>query len=466
MAIVGKDEHILTSFPRSPQTASAPSRKSTSPHTSPGHGSDFDFIEVGLDTSHTELPLTAETIGNNGHEPALTLLPPALPSSNSDDLQLVLDGPAKLYASGEMVTGYILGWTPSSHIHIILAGRVKTYVRTDRGEYENRAPLIYNIIHLKPKDQSMVPRFSIQIPDKVQSGLEKVSEIGPAMKKYWTHEWPDQHDFESHAGHPLPPSMKIPLQISYNPLVRLTASADVTYKVTAIRSRPNPSTSRLASDASCSISVHLTTSRLPPSKLRVLSNEILTSTSNLSIRSRLLAEDRQPSIGDYFRDTFSSATPTFFFAPSVSIPKFCSPGSELPVRISLYILPPPAGKLYNFPVPNIRISYFTCHVRSYTGVRVLCPLVSPSSERVKWHIFKSSVLEQRQDLKGVVFEPRDGAFEGQKCVFSVKVPGHLTPGFRTWNLWRGYQITVELGFQIKGREERVSVRSGLDLVAV
>jgi hypothetical protein len=193
----------------------------------------------------------------------------------------------------------------------------------------------------------------------------------------------------------------------------------------------------------------------------------MTKIENLEIRTRQLTQQRRASLCDNVRDSFSSNTPSFYFAPSISVPKVTTPGSDARISISIAILPPPAGKLYNFAIPDIALLSFSIRVRSYTGLRVLRQSITnpdkpPTSES---RTFKLVELDQSKKKFGAVFKPKDGAFDGQACVITIRLPKTILPSFATYNFWRSYRLEGDLTFSIAGKEITTSVQNDLNIVA-
>jgi hypothetical protein len=192
-----------------------------------------------------------------------------------------------------------------------------------------------------------------------------------------------------------------------------------------------------------------------------LTSTTSTSSSNLEIRTSQLARERRVSLYDHIRDSFSSATPSFYFSSSVSAPKLSVPGGELRIGISVVILPPPPGKLYNFPVPDISTQSFVFRVRSHTGLRI--PRLFPNPP--KSHTFKKIEVEQRKASVNATFTPKGGNFVGQVCWITVKLPEDILPSFKTYNLWRGYRVECEVVFEVAGKEGVMRAQSDLNIVA-
>jgi hypothetical protein len=143
--------------PSSATVVPLPIYASPSP-TSGNLTSDFGFIHISLDPEHAEAPPTqsSESEDINDKTPPVPVM---LPSSKLGHIQLVLDEPMKLYSPSDAITGYILGWTPATHIYVILEGKAKTHIRTDKADYLDHAPLLYQVVHLNAEDQNLIPRF-------------------------------------------------------------------------------------------------------------------------------------------------------------------------------------------------------------------------------------------------------------------------------------------------------------------
>lgn len=474
MAVSRRDKLLLSAFPRPPSEIRITSPTGTtipSPRPSPLYrASDFGFIQVGLDTKDDDTSIYGNDVNRVHSVASVVPISVPIPTSEVGDLQLVLDNPSKLYSPLDAITGYISGWDPSSHIHLVLQGCCKTCFRTEHVEHNDRAPLVYQVTHLKPEDQQVVPRFSVMIPDTTQSGLERLDDFalndrlyGP----YWTHDWPAQDTYQCQAGHPLPPSMITPLKAAYNLTSRISGRGYIEYKLIAIRSRLDAVTEKLVPEASCQFPIWLTTRRLPISKVQSLLAQTSTTTERLEVRTHHLAQERRPSLSDCFRDTFSSSTPSFYFAPKVSTPKISTPSAEIHISISVSILPPPAGKLYNFPVPDISISSFKCRIRSYTGLRILRPsLANPDKPaQPKSYTFKACELRQSKIPLNAVFRPKDGNYDNQSCRITITLPKTILPSFKTYNFWRSYRLECDVTFRAAEKEVTAYTQSDLNIVA-
>ncbi|KAF2016640.1 hypothetical protein BU24DRAFT_492694 [Aaosphaeria arxii CBS 175.79] len=478
-----RDQLLLASFPRPPPGLLSPSGpnsgKVPSPKPSPNSvykPSDFGFIQVVLDTDSDADSLYDDPSPRKGpyfHHP------PPVPTAghrepNLGDLRLVLDSPSKVFAPNETITGYISGWDSSSHIHIILEGRANTYIRTDKAEYKDRTPLIYRISHLPPERQGIVPRFSITIPEKTQYNLQHLDDLTSnncLFDNYWTHGWPAQEPYESQPNRPIPPSTHVPLRGSSSLSSRAAGSADITYRLIAIRSRPSPTSPHTLTPEATNITpLTITTLRFPQSKLTtLLSSPPHSTTRDLSLQTRHLSlpPTKRTSLYNHLLDSLhttsaSSSTPTFYFAPTITTPRVAHAGSPLQIKLRIAVLPPPPGKLYNFPIPDIQVVDFKCRIRSYTGIRVLrrTPSQPPKSVTVQSTVLHTTTTHS------ATFTPRNGAYEGQNCVFSVTLPASASSSFKSASMWRGYKVDVDVGFRVAGRGVRVRGAGGdLDVVA-
>ncbi|KAF2471202.1 uncharacterized protein BDR25DRAFT_313823 [Lindgomyces ingoldianus] len=438
-------QQLLSSFPNPPAGVPSRQRPTTSPIACP---SDFGYIQVCMDPDYKQV------------------VPQADHAAASSEFSLVLDNPKKLFSPLDTITGYINGWSPScpsQHVHIILEGRAKSYITIDNDlSHKDRTPLLYQITHLLSSSQ-VVPRFSIPIPEHVPVELKKLNALVPRQnisEYYWTHEWPALDPYEYEAGHPLPPSVILPRRSNLGFLFNAVGRGYIEYKLTAIRSRVGDG-GKMTPDANFQVPIWLTTLRLPSSKLDSLLQETNSISHNLSIQTLKLLSDKRLSFGELFRDAFSSSTPGFYFTPTITIPKLSIPGANLLVSISVTILPPPLARLYNFPVPSVSISSFHCRIRSYTGIRTKGLLLTPSHA----YTFKHCELRCEKQLPTAAFHPKEGGYEGQKCVVTIALPRTILPSFKTFNFWRSYKVEVDVAFSCAGKEVVMYAKSDLNVVA-
>lgn len=448
---------------------------------------DFGYIQVGLsrhdddddndDDDYDSLYASPTDKDFEKEDIAIHFPPRPRDSFSPTDLQLHLDDPSKLYAPQDTVTGYISGWNQSArnptHVHVILEGRAKTCLRGDLcdTEYVDQSPLLYQVTHLKPDQYGMVPRFAVTIPDTTADDLEQLDDYVPKdynFEKYWTHDWPGHDPFECQPGHALPPSMAMVPRSSISLSARGSGRGYIEYKIIAVRSSLNPTTGRLVPEASCQVPIRITSRRLPLSKVRELMGQPSTATAALTVQTAQLSKDRRLSLCEQLRDAFSSSAPNFYFSNTVTTPKLSVPGADVKVILSLHVLPPPPGKLYNFPVPDIAVTCLKFRLRSHTGVRVLrAPdLSSPDKPaQMKAHTFKATELRTSRSPPGAAFKPRQGNFNRQSCIVTLRLPHTLVPSFRTYNFWRSYRLECDVTFTVAGKEVTSRTQSDLNVVA-
>ncbi|KAF2263682.1 hypothetical protein CC78DRAFT_568886 [Lojkania enalia] len=376
--------------------------------------------------------------------------------------QLILDKPRKLYAAGNTITGLIEGWNVESgaHIHIILEGCAKVVVAIGNNVFKDRAVLLYEITHVKPESQGTVSRFSMTIP-------ENVTPLPPAaepIKAHWAHDWPAHASYESAPGHPLPPSTELPVKTLHTLRESATCRASISYKLTAILSYLSPSTNHLVPESSHQVPIFLTTLRLPSSTLTPLLSHPSKMTTNLTIQTRQLSTPSRLSLYQRLKDPFSASAPSFLFYARTSLPSVSSPGVGISVGIEINVLPPPLGKLYNFPVPNILVSSYVMRVRSYQGLRMHAPSAG-NPARMKTYVFKA-VEVRRTEQPEFMFRPESGGFEGQVCTLGcVGLSEDMVPSYKTFSLWRTYRLKVEVVLRVAGKEAVIRVKEDLNIIA-
>jgi hypothetical protein len=277
MATSSKDQRLLSSFPRPPPGPPTPSpRRPTAPSPRP---SDFGFIHVALDDDTREKTPSYRDQDAGADKVVLVLPRRALhQTSTTHDttlgkLQLVLDSPQKLFSPGETITGFMSGWDPGFHIHIILEGCAKVVIATEdihshsHAQYKTGVLLLYHTTYLRPEPRNVVPRFTITIPEKTENERDKLKYLpsdSSFSSDYWPYDWPRQNTFEHDAGHPLPPSILAFNESHTDFTTRSRGRATVEYKLIAVRSQLDPNAQKLIPNASCEAPIHLTTRRLAP----------------------------------------------------------------------------------------------------------------------------------------------------------------------------------------------------------
>ncbi|KAF2119119.1 hypothetical protein BDV96DRAFT_370986 [Lophiotrema nucula] len=461
-----KRQRLLSSFPRPPSSLLSPSPTRPGDPSPMYRAADFGFIHVGLDTQDNE-PLYEEGIQRVQSNPQQ-----ATPSGKTGDgaLHLVLDDPNKLYSPGETITGYISGWDMSSagtHVHVFLEGRAKTFLTIGGNPgYHERAPIFYQVAYLQPN--GTIPRFSIAIPERAQLVFDSPNEASlNSHKQYWKRYWASQEPFEVVPGHPLPPSILLPARTSNTLRESATCRGYVEYKLTAVRSKLDTTTQRLVSDATAHVPVWLTTLRLPEPRASALLKEIHTTASDLSVQTLQLSKARKLSIYEQLRDPFRADTPGFSFTSQVTVPKVSVPGGTIKVAISVAIQSPPAGRLYNFPIPDIAISDIMCSIQSYQGIRFAdCPpAITGRATQSKAYIFKNVELRSSRLPSQATFRPNAGEYRGQSCVVTIALPVTLVPSFKTYNMWRSYRIKCDVVFAVAGKKVTARTKSDLSIIA-
>ncbi|KAF2640832.1 hypothetical protein P280DRAFT_518185 [Massarina eburnea CBS 473.64] len=452
-------QKLLSTFPMPP----------TGPPSRPGstRAANFGFIPVSLSRDDD-----SDSLYDYPEEPYHGNIDPAakpLPSINGAELQLVLDNPSKTYAPSETITGYILGWEPATtHLHIIFEGRAKTYVRRDKVQYKDRAPLLYQITHLKPEAQGVIPRFSITVPERAASGLKNLNDCAPTdpfYGEYWTNDWPKQDPYEQQAGHPLPPTMSMPIRSATALGSFAEGWGHITYKLIAVRSQIDTTTGKPSPLASCQVTVRLTTRRLVSEKVQELMRNVGVSSSDLFVQTAQLLKQTRLSLREQLRDTFSSSAPSFYFRGNISVPTLSIPGADLKASMSITILPPPPGKLYNFALPDISITALNFRVRSYTGIRIMRRLPDEQQATARTQTFRYDELRTSQSPSGATFQPKDGGFDGQACVSTITLPKNILPSCKTYNIWRSYRVRCDAVLSVAGKEVNLHSKSDLNIVA-
>ncbi|KAJ4289589.1 hypothetical protein N0V90_010918 [Kalmusia sp. IMI 367209] len=458
MPIPRKELQLLSTFPRPPPGPPSPARLSLqSPSLT--RPSDFGFISIKPDVKSTDDD--ADSLYDDDPPPLPQLdafsAPTIAPTPrHSAELQLVLDHPSKVYSPGETITGYIIGCsTPTTHIHIFLSGRSTTTIKDSKIQHIARTPLIFRTTHLRPNSGSWgaIPRFAVTIPHTSETASQNLNDLvpkdGPDGKPYWTTTWPTHERFENAAGHPLPPSTHMPIRSATTLTTHAYGQASISYSLIAVRSGSSPQSATLIPNATHQHALTLTTRRLPSSKIALLASETHALSQDLDVQTAQLAKERRLSLREQLKDAFNASAPIFYFSVSVRTPRLCTPGADIKIAAAMQVRPPPPGKLYNFPIPDIDVVGITVRIRSYTGLRVRGQLsgTNPCT-------FKHDEVRQVQTPRGASFSPRDGAFEGQVRVSTVALPKGLLPSFKTYNAWRGYRLECVMRVRVAGRRGR------------
>jgi hypothetical protein len=469
------EPELLAAFPRPPPEPRSPARLSLqSPGLTP-RPSDHSFIPTGTvndDTDNDSLyaepgpPLPPYTEPPSG---------PSAPPKHNSELQIVLDHPSKVYAPGETIIGYIIGWsTAEEHLHIILWGQVTTAFQEPKATYKNRTPLVLQVNYLEFDSESYMQRFELSIPyvcDAPLWGLNDFTQILELQKNYWTTIWPVQDPFENDAGHPLPPSIYTGPR-STSKLSNVLGIASITYALIAVRSIQDQSTNTLITNAHFQLPVTLTTRRLPIPKVRSLKDEKHHMTFDLSIQTAALAKERKLRLREQFYDAFNTSAPTFYFSVKANAPRLSVPGATMKISAMIEVLPPPPGKLYNFPIPDITITSMKFLVRSYTGMRTLVATSmqpSPAMDALgvprRRETFKENEFRQAQTPANATFTPQEGKFEDQVCVSTITLPKEMVPSFKTYSTWRGYCLEYTIKLRVAGKKVEAKFANDLDIVA-
>lgn len=388
------------------------------------------------------------------------------------EFQIVFDHPSRLYAPGDTISGYIIGHsTAEDEIQVIFTGYATTSLRDSGTIHTDHTSLVHQVKNVLPGSET-IPRFEIKIPFACKIATSGLDDLTPRddLKIRWTDTWPPEDTFENEDGHPLPPSMHmVPRKLST--LSGVFGEASIVYSVIAVRSALDTKSNKLIPNATCRLPLTVTTLRFPALRMYHLARETCTLSCNLSAQTAALSKERKLRLREQLRDAFNTSAPTFHFKAKVTVSKIGAPGADMKARVDFEVLPPPAGHLYNFPLPDIAINSMTFRIRSYTGIRVLVPsaqsqstVESPPTASRK-ETFKHTEFHQTQTPNDVVFKPRDGGYEGQVCVATIPLPGDLTPSFKTYNAWQGYRLEYVIRIQVAGKQVEAKVASDLNIVA-
>lgn len=477
---------LLTSFPLPPLESRSTSKvafhNSGLTSTSSDYGSDSSRLPANV--ADTE-PIKTAAVPSKQHcaqdsQPAGTSVPvsvpaPVPPPKHSAELQLVLDHPFKIYAPGETMTGYIIGWSaPEEQVHIIMVGQTKTTIQDPKIILTDNAPLTLQVTPVERDSQTSVPRFELRIPHLCSVSLPELNQFTQghtAPRGYWTATWPCQIPFEHESGHPLPPSF----HVDSRSIIKLTTvhlSASVAYALIAVRSTCKPGSTEPVPNASFHLPIALTTLRLPISKVDILKNEKHLTTASLSIQTAALTKERKLRLREQLYDAFNSAAPTFYFKAQATTPRLSVPGANVQLNLKMEVLPPPPGKLYSFPIPDISVTSIRFTVRSYTGIRVLASALGSSQPpanhpgpATRWETLKLVEFRQTQTPAVMIFTPQEGDFGNQVFTAAFMLPKSLSPCFKTYNAWRGYRLECTVSLSVAGKAEHFEIANDLDVVA-
>jgi hypothetical protein len=461
IAISKQDQQLLATLPRPPSglTLHTPTRPIASPAPSP-RPSDFVFKDAGVSPN-----LQFSAGSTHSVDAAFVPAPSLAPALNLGELQLVLDEPLKLYTPGDTITGYVSGCStlePLTHTHIILSGTAKSYIHTDATQHQDCAILLYQDTHPHLSIQGLVPRFSITIPESCAADIPDLNPFAPAGEQHWRTTWLASESYEHQPGHPLPPSMSLRSRTSHSLPCRTAARCYIEYKLIAVRSTLNLFTGKLVPEASFQVPIQLTTRRLPASTIQDLARQTANASRSLHIKTTQLRKERRLSLCERAKDTVKASLPGFYFSTTLTTPRVSIPGADMTIGVSVTVLPPPAGTLYNFPVPDICLKRLDIRIRSYQGLRVLTPgKHTPTKSRT----FKSLELRTAKESPDIIFRPKNGNFDNQSCIITVALPAGILPSFKTYNLWRGYRLEVDVTLCVAGKERMARTESDLSIVS-
>jgi hypothetical protein len=461
VAIPKQDQQLLAIFPPplSGLTLRMSTRSIASPAPSP-RPSDFVLKDVGVSPN---MQISAGSTRNV--DAAFVHAPSLAPALNLGELQLVLDEPLKLYTPGDTITGHVTGCNTSeslTHIHIILSGTAKTYIHTDATQHQDCAILLYQDTHPYLLYQDLVPRFSITIPEGCAADIPDLNPFAPAGEQHWRTAWLASESYEHQPGHPLPPSMSLHSRTSHSLSCRIAARCYIEYKLIAVRSSLNLFTGKLVPEASFQVPIQLTTRRLPASTVQDLTRQTASASRPLHVKTTQLRKERRLSLCERAKDTVKASLPGFYFSTTLTTPRVSAPGADITIGVSVTVLPPPAGTLYNFPVPDICLKRLDIRIRSYQGLRVLTP---GKNTPTKSHTFKSLELRTAKESPNIIFRPKNGNFDNQSCIITVALPAGILPSFKTYNLSRGYRLEIDVTLSVAGKERTARAESDLNIVS-
>ncbi|KAK7185314.1 uncharacterized protein CC84DRAFT_202346 [Paraphaeosphaeria sporulosa] len=473
-----EEMELLSTFPRPPPGPRSPARLSLqSPGLTP-RPSNYGFVPTTTakgDTDANSLYDEPEPLPPPSAQPAQDILPSLpTPSKHDPELQIVLDHPSRVYAPGETITGYIIGWSiAEEHVRIILSGQITTTLQAPKAIYTNHTPLVLQTKDLDRDLQSSMPRFELSILHvcDLPHDLNDLTQAHELRHKYWTTKWPAQNPFENDAGHPLPPSMYMGPR-SASRLSNAYGSVSTAYTLIAVRSIRDRSTNALVTNAHFQLPITLTTRRLPISKINLLEGEKHHMTSNLSIQTAALTKERKLRLREQLCDAFNTSAPTFYFSIKGIAPRLSVPGANIKISVTVEVLAPPPGKLYNFPIPDITVASMKFLVRSYTGIRTFgsesvqtTSAVNASGIPCRKETFKETAFAQTQTPTNATFIPQKGRFDGQVCIATIALPKEVLPSFKTYSAWRGYRLECALRLKVAGKDAEAKFATDLDVVA-
>lgn len=207
------DMELLSTFPQSPPRPRSRARMSLQSSAPAPQSSDYGSVPTRNPTNNTDadslyaepgppLPPTAQLARNpHASRPKAT--------RQQSELQIVLDRLSKVYAPGELITGYIIGWSnEEEQVQIILSGHTRSTIQASNVACTNYTPLLLKVERQFLDLQGPMPRFELSVPylcDMPPRDLNDFTQVCEPGKKYWTANWPAQDPFENDSGHPLPP---------------------------------------------------------------------------------------------------------------------------------------------------------------------------------------------------------------------------------------------------------------------
>lgn len=433
-------------------------------------------------------------------------------------MKLELDNSHRPFRPGDTITGYVeLGPDDDGLIqktHLILEGRAKTKSQEKSGEtkhiYRARAPLLYE---LHPLDTSpavtfenntkLIP-FSLVIPSKVPKLANVPTTKDGFFKSYWTYNWTDKPDFQSQAGHDLPPSFKA------GPGNAVTRSqCYVEYSVTAVgsllkSSQDHPDSEQLEAyrtdtkpfwmQCTCPMSREM----FSPSKrktIRVIHPMCVQSMQLLpAVTSR--AKGKMTFKEKWKKAMSSSKLPEVKFRVALKMPSYLRVGESMTVSLQLYRSSQTGvsdrsekkGKP-QMPFPDVQVDSLevvlkhTTHVRTRGSVSThldhwsdtvwqdkhingLLGMTLP-----KWEgesTLRSTTSLDSKHITNQFENSRASSVNAHEALSSSRtfeissispIPPRLIPSFSTYNISRSYNMRVTVSMTCAGEQKFINHNS-------
>lgn len=257
--------------------------------------------------------------------------------------------------------------------------------------------------------------------------------------------------------------MLIPKTKPTTVLETITKDGMIRYQLTATRPRVFGEGKSIP-NAIFQVPIWFTTHRMSTDeflKLQETSRQRIERTAVIqSTQLKPKATDRKLTMKEKLKEAFDfSSIPTFRFSPVISIPKVAAAGGLLPLLLELKPLPPTAGPVYAFPLPDITLESMKIKLEHIQGVRVKGSLLS------EHRAFRFKGLE-RQFIKTppMIFRVKDDGYGTQSYSVALNLPVALLPSYSTFMFYRKYVLKTKMRFKCAGEEFTLELPIPVEIV--